>query len=141
MRSLKKYVTCIMAFFIPSSRSLIFQSLSPPLCYSLKITNYRMRKKKAFMATSAYYVVSKEVQNCMTRQSHFRYTCMYKKSVWTKQWNCNILVQILCNFLHNIHYQDLGCVFLVACSNVIIASWEIKKERLSYRKNYIEEFM
>ena len=67
--------------------------------YSLKIANYRMREKKTFMATSGYYVVSKEVQNCMTRQSHFRHTCMYKKPVWEKQWNCNILVQILCIFL------------------------------------------
>ena len=79
--------------------------------YSLKIANYRMRKKKTFMATSAYYVVSKEVQNCMTRQSHFRHTCMYKKTVWAKQWDCNI------------------------------ASWEIKRESLTYRKNCIEEFM
>ena len=33
----------------------------------------------------------------------------------------------------------LGCAVFVDCCNIIRTSWEIKKERLNYRKMYIEE--
>ena len=42
--------------------------------------------------------------------------------------------------LFQIHWQALGCVFLVARCNITRTSWESKKKRLSYRKMYIEEF-
>ena len=35
----------------------------------------------------------------------------------------------------------LRCALFVACCNTIRGSWETKKERLSYRKKYIEEFV
>ena len=35
----------------------------------------------------------------------------------------------------------LRCVLFVARCNIIRASWETKKERLGYRKKYIEEFV
>ena len=35
----------------------------------------------------------------------------------------------------------LGCALFVAGCNTIRKSWETKKERLSYRKKYIEEFV
>ena len=35
----------------------------------------------------------------------------------------------------------LGCALLVACCNTIGTSWETKKERLNYRKEYMEEFV
>ena len=48
------------------------------------------------MATLAYQVVSKEVQNQMIRHKWiFRHTCMYKQSTLTKEWNCNIFVQVI----------------------------------------------
>ena len=37
------------------------------------------------------------------------------------------------------HWQALGCAFLVTRCNIIRASWKFKMERLSYRKKYIEE--
>ena len=42
--------------------------------------------------------------------------------------------------LFQIHWEALGCVFLVARCNISRTSWEPKKKRLSYRKMYIEEF-
>ena len=47
--AIRKYVTCMMAFFIPfySSVSHFFNfTLSTPLCHSLKIINHGMREKK-----------------------------------------------------------------------------------------------
>ena len=35
----------------------------------------------------------------------------------------------------------LGCAFLLADYNITRASWKTKKERLSYRKKYKEEFV
>ena len=60
------YVTCIKAFFIIYSLISHFFNftLSPPLCYLLKIINYGMREKKfVCMAASIYHVISKEVEN------------------------------------------------------------------------------
>ena len=55
-------------------------TLSPPLCYSLKITNYEMREKVfVYMAASVYHVISKDVENPI-----FRHTCMYKQIILIK---------------------------------------------------------
>ena len=61
-------------------------TLSPPLCYSLKITNYEMREKVfVYMAASVYHVISKEVENPIFRHNHiFRHTCMYKQIILIK---------------------------------------------------------
>ena len=59
-------------------------TLSPPLCYSLKITNYGMKEERSFeyMAASAYHVVSKEVKNRVFRHNHiFRHTCMHNETI------------------------------------------------------------
>ena len=50
-----------MTFFIPLTFATLSNfTLSPPLCYSLKITNYGMREKKIFRTfiVSAYHVKS-----------------------------------------------------------------------------------
>ena len=47
--AIRKYVTCITAFFIPfysPGSHFVNFTLSTPLCHSLKITNYGMREKK-----------------------------------------------------------------------------------------------
>ena len=76
----KKCVFCIMTFFIHSPQ-LHFVSfiLYPPLCYSLKITNYGMREKKIFCIYGCFSV-SSYIKGCrrshLQRQSSFylRYT-------------------------------------------------------------------
>ena len=52
------------------------------------------------MASSAFYVISKEVENCVFRQNLiFRHTCMYKRPILTKQRNYNNFVQISYSYL------------------------------------------
>ena len=101
MAPFKKYVTCIMAFFTafnfvtlcqfcPSTLSLFVSfALSLPLCYSLNFTkklyDWDKRRLFAYMAASAYHVISKEVENRIFRQNWiFRHTCMYKQPTLTK---------------------------------------------------------
>ena len=49
MGPIKNYVTCIMAFFIRSpTLHFVNFTLSPHLCYLLKINNYGKREKKIF---------------------------------------------------------------------------------------------
>ena len=72
MGPFKKYVTCIIAFFTPLPLShFVNFTLSLPLGYSLKTRNYRMRGKKifAYMAASAYHVISREVENPIFRHN------------------------------------------------------------------------
>ena len=47
-------------------------------------------------------------------------------------------MQILFSYSRYIDRFFLGCVLFVARCNIIRALWKIKKERLSYRKKYIE---
>ena len=57
-------------------------------------------------------------------------------------WQSNGIIISLCKYYIVISdtVMALGCVFLVASCNIFRASWETKKEQLSYRKRYIEEF-
>ena len=72
----ERYVTCLMAFFIPLPLSHFPNfTLLPPLRYSLKITNYGIREKKIFCIYGCYHVISKKVENCV---------CMYKQPILKK---------------------------------------------------------
>ena len=60
-------------------------------------------------------------------------------------WQSSGIVIFLCK--HDVVISDtligsfLDVFLVVARCNIIRASWETKKERLSYRKKYIEEFV
>ena len=60
---------------------------------------------------------------------------MYTKRTLTKQWKYNILVQILYSYFRYTARLFLGCALFVARCNIIKASCETKKERLSFREN------
>ena len=95
----------------------------------------------AYMAFSAYHVISTEVENHIFKHNWiFRHLWIYKQPTMTKQWNFNIFVQILYSYFRYNGRLFLGYAF-AAGGNTIRASWETKKERLSYRKKDIEEFM
>ena len=49
-------------------------------------------------------------------------------------------MQILYSYFRYTGRHFLGCALFVARCNTIRTSWETKKERLSYRKKYIEVF-
>ena len=50
-------------------------------------------------------------------------------------------MQILYSYFRYTGRLFLGCALFVACWNIIRASWETKKERLSFRRKYIEELV
>ena len=102
-----------------------------------------MRGKKffAYTATLAYRVISTEVVNHIFKHNWiFRHLCVYKQLTSTKQWNFNIFVQILHSYFRYTVRHFLGCALFVSRCNTIRTSRETKKERLSYRKKYIEAF-
>ena len=69
----------------------------------------------------------------------FRHFCIYKQPTFTKQWSFNIFVQILYSYFRWTCRLFIGCALFVAGCNTIRTSWEPKKERLSYRKRYIQK--
>ena len=65
-----------------------------------------------------------------------------KQPTLTKWWDCNIFVQIVYSYFRYTCRLFLVCTLFVACCNIIMASWETKKEwRLSYRKKCRERFV
>ena len=120
-------------------------NLSPPLCYSLKRTNFGLREKKIFcicfifcIYTSAYHVISKEVENRVSCIS--RHTCMYEKPIFTKQGNYNNFAQILYSYFR---YTDrlLNVFFLLL--TVILSELHANPRRKDWvtEKNCIEEYV
>ena len=91
----KKYINCIMAFFTP------FNVYSIPLYF-------------AYMAASAYHVMSRDVENCIFRHNWiFRHTCMYKLPTLTTQWNCNNFLQIFYSLLDTLRGSFMDVLFLL----------------------------
>ena len=67
------------------------------------------------MAASAYRVISKKVENQIFRHNWiFTHACVYKQSTLTKQWNCNIFVQIWYSYFRYTGRLFLGCALFVA---------------------------
>ena len=94
------------------------------------------------MAPSSSHVILKEVEKHIFKHNLiFRHTCMYKQPTLTKQWNVAIFLQIWCSYFRHTGRLFLGCALRLVCCNIIRTSWETKKERLGYRKKYIEEFV
>ena len=67
-------------------------------------------------------------------------------SINNPYWQSSGIMKVV-QILHNyIRYTDrlLDCLLVVGslvASNIVRASWKIKKKRLTYRKKYIEEFV
>ena len=85
-----KYVTCIMAFFIPSTlvTACQFNSITSPVLFtkSNKLWNLWKRRFSVYM-TASLSVIWKEVENCIFRHNYiFRHTLMYKHPILTEQW-------------------------------------------------------
>ena len=80
----KKYVTCIKVFlsFLPTLHLVNF-TLSPPLCYSLKITNYGMKEKKTFSMYGCFSI-SRYIKSHYGHSRLFRHTCMFTQPIWKK---------------------------------------------------------
>ena len=122
-----KNVTCIMAFFIP------FTFVT--LCQFYSITPHVLRFF-AYMTVSAYDVISKEEENHIFRHNLiFRQTWMYKNPHWQSSW----IIIFLCNY-YIVTSDKLIGTFLDMFF-LLLAVIEIKKEKLSYRRSYIEEFV
>ena len=52
------------------------------------------------MAASAYYFILKKEENLIFRSNHiFRHRSIYRQPIFTKQWNYNIVIQILYSYL------------------------------------------
>ena len=116
-----------MAFFIllicvTLSR---FYTLSPPLCYSLKITNYGMRKKNIFRI---YGCLSVSRRNRVFRQDRiFRHTCMYKQLILTMSWNYNNFAQILYSYLgYTDRFLDVFLLLLTVILSKLLENRRIK---------------
>ena len=100
-----------------------------------------MRGKKIFCIYD-WFSVSRYIEggrkSFFKRNWIFRHTCMYKQPTLTKKWNCSIFVQILYSYFRYTDRLFLRCVLFVASYNIIRASRETNKERLSYRKKFIK---
>ena len=101
MGPFKKYVTCIMTFFIPFTYVTLcqFYSITFPLLIT-KINKLWNKRKKHFLyiwfTVSCYVKVGRK--SYLSTQLHFyilSHTCMYRQPTLTKYWNYNVFVQIL----------------------------------------------
>ena len=144
MGPFKKCVTWIMAFSPHSPLLSPFNfTLSLPLGYSLRIRHYGMRRNFflhiwLFQHITLYQrrlnITSLVTINFL--ETHVCINNLHKKVVYY-----NIFVQILYSYFRYINRLFFGCVLFLARCNISRASWETKKERLSYRIKYIAEFV
>ena len=91
-----RYVSCKMSFFDLFSCVTLCQlySFTSPLLFT---KNSKLRKEDFLYIwlLQRHHVISKEVENCIFRHNRiFRHSCMHKQPISTKQWNCNIFMQI-----------------------------------------------
>ena len=83
-----------------------------------------------------------EVENHIFRHNWiFRHTYMYKTTHIGKVIELKFFEQILYSYFRYTGSLFLGCALFVARCNIIRASSDTKKERYSYSKKYIEEFV
>ena len=63
MRPVKKYVTCIMAFFTSFNFVTLSEFYSTKFPVLFTKTIQKLQKESSYMAASACHVISKEVEN------------------------------------------------------------------------------
>ena len=139
MEPCKKYVTCIMTFFIP------FTSISRCQLNSVTYPVLFTKNNKLWNERQEYFlyiwllqcnIISKEVENHIFRHNRiFRHTCMHKQLILTKQWNYNIFEQVLHSYLRCTDRLSDVLFLLLA---VMLSELQTKKETLSHEKKYIE---
>ena len=101
MGPFEKYVTSIMAFFTPFNFVTLcqFYSTTSPVSFTKlhqETIEWEGKRFFAYMAASAYHVISTEVENDIFKHDWiFRHLCIHKQPNLTKLWNFNIFVQIL----------------------------------------------
>ena len=95
------------------------------------------------MTASAYHVISTEVENhIFKRKWIFRHLCIQSNP----HWQCSGIIihwyykYSVSGILDTLVGSSWMCALCARC-NIIRTSWETKKERLSYRKKHIEEFV
>ena len=137
MRPFKKYVTSIIAF--STWFTFVNFTLPLPLCYSLKIRNYRMREKKIFCIYGCFSLSRyiKGGRNHIFRHERiFRYTCINNT-----HWQGGGIEIFLCKYFRYTDRPFLGCVILLLI--VMISEHYEKSRRKDWviEKKYIEEFV
>ena len=88
------------------------------------------------------YIISTEVENHIFQRNWiFRHLCIF---IDNPHWQCSGILLFLCKYyiviLGTLVGSFLDVLFLLLAV-IIRTSWETKKERMSYRKKYIEEFV
>ena len=90
------------------------------------------RRFFAYMVVSAYHVISMEVENSPSDTIEFLDTHV---CINNPHWQSSGTIVFLCKYYIVISNTLIGWrVLFVARCNIIRASWETKKERLTYRK-------
>ena len=127
----KKYVTCIMVFFIQFHfvKFSQFYFTTPSVLFTkLYLETIDWMKRRLF----AYMLLENNIFN---QNWIFRPLYMYKQPTLTKQWKYNIFVQILYSYFRYTGRLFLGCARFVARGNIIRTSCETKKEVFSFKGN------
>ena len=116
MRPFKKYVICIMAFFIPFTCATLcqFYSITSPKLFNknIKIRNERKEDFLYIWLLQRNKFISKEMENRISRQNRL----------------CNIIFTLV---------SLISCWMCSSCPccNIIIASWVTKTTEKSNSKN------
>ena len=128
MGPLKKYVTCIMAFFIPFNFVTLsyFYSVTSPV----KLQNERNEDFFAYMTASSYQFISKEVEN-----QSFRHKWIFNTDVCisNSHWQSSEIVTFLCKYYIVISDTLVGSF----CALFIILSGLYEKPRTN--KDWVTE--
>ena len=95
-----------------------------------------------YMAASAYQVISTEIEIHIFKHDWiFRHLYAFMNILL---WQSSGILIFLCKYYIVVSDTLVGiflrCALFVARCNTIRTSWENQKERLSYRKKYVEEF-
>ena len=135
MGPFKKYVTCIVAIFTPFNFAT--------LCWEKR--SYWMRGNKIFCIYGCFSVSSYINGGTSVNTIELLSTYVFVNNPHWKivqfYYFSNIFQYFLYNYFRYTGRLFLRCPLFVIRCNIIIASWETKTERLSYRKKYIEEFV
>ena len=112
-------------------------SLSLPLCYSLKITNYEMRKNKIFYVWLLQPITSYWRRKKISSLEAITFLDT-DPSIDNPYSQSSGIIIFLYKFYIVISYMLIESWMCAAREKIIIVSWETKKKRFCYRKKHIE---
>ena len=129
-----------MAFFTPFN----FVTLCQLYCTTSAVSFSKLHQETiewegkrffAYMAASAYHVISTEVENHIFKPIEFLDTSAF---INNPHWQSSGILIFLCKYYIVVSDTLVGiflrCALFVARCNTIRTLWENQKERLSYRK-------